>query len=173
MILLGSIFMLVGIRKGLKIIKNVPESEKKRWKTAVILLLFFLIGYIAFIFIIILELEFASNIITGLVFLGGAIFVYIVISISSESIIVIGKIDELNSINKKLKEVIIERDNAHEELKKSNEILEQRVVERTRQMQSKIDELDNFKNLTVDRELRMIELKKEMEELRKILKEKQ
>lgn len=45
--------------------------------------------------------------------------------------------------------------------------LEKTVDERTKELQKNLDELERFKRLTIDRELRMVELKKELEELKK------
>jgi hypothetical protein len=43
--------------------------------------------------------------------------------------------------------------------------LEKRVEERTEELQQKIGELEKYKRLTVDRELKMVELKKEINKL--------
>jgi len=50
-------------------------------------------------------------------------------------------------------------------LKKYNEKLETEVEKRTEELQKKIDELEKFKKVTVGRELRMAELKKEIKKL--------
>lgn len=55
------------------------------------------------------------------------------------------------------------------ELKELTESLEGRIVERTRELQSKIDELEKFQRLTVRRELKMVELKKEIKKLKEEL----
>jgi len=52
-----------------------------------------------------------------------------------------------------------------EELQKLNSTLEQKVAERTDDLQEKIEDLEKFRSITVGRELRMIELKKEIETL--------
>lgn len=44
--------------------------------------------------------------------------------------------------------------------------LESKINERTKAMQEKVDELERFQRLTVDRELRMTELKQEIEKMR-------
>ena len=53
------------------------------------------------------------------------------------------------------------------DLKKHNQVLEKTVKERTRELQSKVQELERFNKLVVDRELKMIDLKKKIKELEK------
>ena len=55
-----------------------------------------------------------------------------------------------------------------EEEKKS---LEQKVKRRTKELQEKIEELERFQKFAVGRELKMIELKKELEKLKEGLGE--
>jgi PAS domain S-box-containing protein len=55
------------------------------------------------------------------------------------------------------------------ELKKLQRQLEQKVDERTRQLSEKINELERFNQLAVGRELKMVELKREIEKLREQL----
>ncbi len=50
-------------------------------------------------------------------------------------------------------------------LKKHTQNLEAQVNERTKEMQEKVDELERFKKVTVGRELRMVELKKQIKKL--------
>lgn len=53
------------------------------------------------------------------------------------------------------------------ELKKLQKGLEQKVEERTRQYKEKMEELEKFNKLAVGRELKMVELKQEIEKLKK------
>lgn len=53
------------------------------------------------------------------------------------------------------------------ELKKLQEELEKKVEERTKELQKRIEELEKFQKAAVARELKMIELKKEIEKLTK------
>jgi PAS domain S-box-containing protein len=53
------------------------------------------------------------------------------------------------------------------ELKELNEKLEEKVGQRTKELQEKLSELDKWYRLTVGRELKMIELKEEINKFRK------
>ena len=56
------------------------------------------------------------------------------------------------------------------ELKELAESLEEQVKGRTKELQEKMKELERFNRLAVGRELKMIELKKEIERLKKEIK---
>jgi len=56
------------------------------------------------------------------------------------------------------------------ELKKLQEELEKKVEERTKELQKRIEELEKFRKAAVGRELKMIELKKEITRLKKSLR---
>ena len=53
------------------------------------------------------------------------------------------------------------------ELEELNETLEEKVEQRTKELQEKVDELNKWYKLTVGRELKMIELKEEVERFKK------
>jgi len=55
------------------------------------------------------------------------------------------------------------------ELQELAQKLEEQVRERTKELQNKIRELEKFQKITVGRELKMIELKKEIEKLKEEL----
>lgn len=55
------------------------------------------------------------------------------------------------------------------ELKRLQEEMEEKIKERTKDLQRKIEELEVFQKLVVGRELKMIELKREIEKLKKQL----
>lgn len=56
------------------------------------------------------------------------------------------------------------------ELKKLQEEMEAKIEERTKELREKIEELENINRLIVGRELKMIELKKEIESLKEKFK---
>jgi len=93
---------------------------------------------------------------------------------------------ELESLNKELENKVRERTKEIEsaksvlevrvqartkELKELANNLEEQVKERTQELQKRVDELEGFHNLTVGRELKMIELKDKIRELEEKLKE--
>jgi len=55
------------------------------------------------------------------------------------------------------------------ELEDLNRTLEEKVAERTNDLEKKIKDLETFQRLTIGRELKMIELKKENERLRNLI----
>ncbi len=55
------------------------------------------------------------------------------------------------------------------ELREFQEKLEEKVQERTKELQAKVEELERFHRLTVGRELKMMELKKSLDEAQKEL----
>jgi len=72
---------------------------------------------------------------------------------------------EFNKMTEKLKE-------SRKGLEEAKESLEIKVKERTKELQKRVDELERFHRVTVRREMKMIELKKEIESLKKKLEKK-
>ena len=69
----------------------------------------------------------------------------------------------LTAINLSLEKKVKERTAELEKLKAG---LEQSIAEKTKELYQKLAELEKFKKLTIGRELKMIELKKEIEGLK-------
>jgi PAS domain S-box-containing protein len=63
---------------------------------------------------------------------------------------------------------ITERKKMEEELKKMNAFLEQKVEQKTKELQERVKELERFYKATIDRELRMKEMRTRIEELEKM-----
>ena len=94
------------------------------------------------------------------------------------------KTEELEELNKELEKRVKERTKELEEaktvleikveartkeLKELAESLDEQVKERTKELQERVEELERFHKLTVGRELKMIELKEEIDRLKKEL----
>ncbi|MHB8809509.1 MAG: hybrid sensor histidine kinase/response regulator [Desulfobulbaceae bacterium] len=87
MVLIGTVIMAVAIRTGLQVRKSVPREFHGRWSVITLLMVFFFFGYCGFAVLQILQLDGFLELITSLVFLGGALFVLLVINHSRRTIV--------------------------------------------------------------------------------------
>jgi diguanylate cyclase (GGDEF)-like protein/PAS domain S-box-containing protein len=94
--------------------KNVPHDLQKKWLVIVNLMYFFFAGYLFFDFVLISGFKFPVELVTGGVFLGGAIYVFIIINLAQNTI-------------KRVRD-------AESGLRSLNETLEERVSERTKEL---------------------------------------
>ena len=78
--------------------------------------------------------------------------------------------DEFETLGNSINKMTSDLKKSQDKLRNYAADLENEVKKRTHQLQDKVDELGKFHKLTVGRELRMIELKKEIEELNKVKK---
>lgn len=86
LVLPGSLFLLASlmITKGMRK-KSVPQAIRAKWSALTWLISFFLTGYIAFLVIQFTPLPFPLELLTSTVFLGGAIFVYLVMRLTGSA----------------------------------------------------------------------------------------
>ncbi len=113
----GILFLLFSGIMSVKTHKDVPELLKGRWLTITYLIFFFLGGYIAFIAIQLTGIEFPLELVTSTVFLGGSIFVFLVITLTRITI-------------KNVQESERRVNAANEELMRKNVELEQEIIAR-------------------------------------------
>ncbi len=85
-IFIGALFLGASIIVTSKIKENVPVEVKRKWMISLGLMIFFLIGYIFAMLILAFKVSVPLEIITGVIFLGGGFFVYIIISLASTTI---------------------------------------------------------------------------------------
>jgi hypothetical protein len=137
------------------------KSLKKWWTVLLGLILLFCAGYIAFgYFLLSGDKNTTVNPMFNLVsfiFFFGAIFVLVAISLIYQTVKKLEKEKyEINEVNAQFKKTTDSLKKAETSLSDMNSILKQ-----------KVSELEQMNSLMVGRELKMIELKKENEELRK------
>jgi diguanylate cyclase (GGDEF)-like protein/PAS domain S-box-containing protein len=113
-VLCAASIMLAAIIAGQKMRHYVPDGLLGRWRFMTKLMQFFLVGYILFFIILVSRFSIRTELIAAPVFLGGAVFVLIVIKLTRDTI-------------RKVRE-------AEENLRLFNESLERRVGDRTRDL---------------------------------------
>jgi diguanylate cyclase (GGDEF)-like protein/PAS domain S-box-containing protein len=119
LIFVGAVFLFLSLFPARAAWKNAPGAMRAKWLAIVYLISFFLAGYLFFDLILIKDLTFPTEFITGIVFNGGAVFVFIISNLSRTTIT-------------RMKE-------AEQDLVSLNETLEQRVAGRTRELQQSHD----------------------------------
>ncbi|MDU0457657.1 MAG: PAS domain-containing protein [Geobacteraceae bacterium] len=114
MVLVGAIFLTQSFQPARVIWKSVCGRLRRKWLFILNLMTFFLLGYLFFVAVLSFNLTFPLEMVTGGVFLGGAVFVFIIINLSQSTFTALK--------------------NAEEDVKALNESLEQRVAERTQEL---------------------------------------
>jgi len=110
MILIGAGFMLTTILMALKILPILPRIFLTRWKVLTAFMCFFFLGYLFFIGIQVSKIPIPLSMVTGAVFLGGAIFVLLVLGLSRKIIgALIQREEQLEAINLEQEEKIQRR----------------------------------------------------------------
>jgi len=102
----GSVFMFASLVQCIGMSKSVPEGLRAKWLAMTYLILFFTAGYLVFLVIELLDLTFPLELLTSTVFLGGAIFVFLVMGLSG---ITIRKVQESNERVREVNEALIEK----------------------------------------------------------------
>ncbi len=142
LVAIGSSFMFFSILRAKRILGIVPEQLIKKWFFVICLMIFFLSGYIFFIYVLISQSRFPIEVITSAVFFGGAIYVYTVINISRTTISTIREKEmkileakdrleievekrtaQLREVNEQLRKELVDRRRAEERLKETAELL--------------------------------------------------
>ena len=128
MIGVGAFFMFLSILLAVAMLPRLADYYRKRWTLLTFFTGFFLLGYIAFIVILVMDLRLPLEFVTGVVFLGGALFVFWVIRLTKYTIIdLVDKEDALNELNATLEQKVLQRTRA---LSESMADLSKEVVER-------------------------------------------
>jgi PAS domain S-box-containing protein len=79
--------MVVSVKISLKINKTVNQETKRKWSVITSLMILFLLGYSAFLYLQLQSMEKYLEIITGIVFLGGALFVLMVLGLIQNTLL--------------------------------------------------------------------------------------
>jgi len=159
---LGLFFLIYASFVLLNLIrKSKTIVVKSSWIAFFCFVVFFMAGYIVFIFSLIEEIKIEGlNLVIANIFFFGAAFVF---GISHLNNYQMKKSDDLAD---RLMANTLEVEGFRETEKKYSEELE----DREKELKEKIDELEKFKKLIVGRELKMVQLKKRINDLEEAAK---
>jgi PAS domain S-box-containing protein len=118
MVLLGLCFMIVSVKISLTINKVVKDSLRRKWSVITSLMVLFLIGYSGFLILQFQNSERYLEVITGIVFLGGALFVLLVMGLIQNTLL------GMNRASRFLEKKIHEHELISEKLSESRATLE-------------------------------------------------
>ncbi len=142
-VMVGIFLMLYSNLLSINTRRKAPEKQQKKWFFLNILMAFFLFGYIAYIYILINKTLIPLEILTSSVFLGGAIFVWLVMNLTRAALHNINTTTaELTEKNRILEQEINKRIGIEKSLQKAQTQLEERVHERTIMLESTNTELE-------------------------------
>ena len=94
MVLIGATFLFLSFSPAMKIWRNLSGRVRRKWLIIIYLMGFFILGYLAFAVILISNLPLPLELVPGGVFLGGAVFVYVIINISLNTVAAQQKAEE-------------------------------------------------------------------------------
>ncbi|MEN8143159.1 MAG: hypothetical protein ABFQ82_06130, partial [Thermodesulfobacteriota bacterium] len=117
MVMVGIVLMSASISGGLRLNRDLPPELHRRWGLLTAFMIFFDVGYIAFVFLLLSDIDFPIDILIGLILLGGAVFVFLFIKLSEFTV------GRMNDTQQQL-------ENANEQFKDSNEGLALQIRER-------------------------------------------
>ncbi len=95
LVFVGACLMAASIKLSLKTGKNVPTSLQSSWRILTYLMFFFLAGYLTFLTVQIKQLDIPIELITGIVFCGGALFVFLITNLTKRTVSKIRKGEKL------------------------------------------------------------------------------
>ena len=109
----GALFLLAAILRSRRINRIIPATMKLKWRAMTGLMVFFLFGYVFYMIVQVTAIAFPLEMVTGVVFLGGALFVFLMITLTRTTILqVMASEQQVTEINQTLigKNVELERE---------------------------------------------------------------
>lgn len=85
-VLTGVLFLAAALIASLRSFKTIPKPMQPAWLLIILLVVFFLAGYLGFLFLELKGLLFPVKELTASIFFGGALFVFLMISVALKTI---------------------------------------------------------------------------------------
>ncbi len=117
-VLFGTFFMLISIFISLKIKEIVTSEARLQWIVITSFMISFLLGYSLFLFLQLRKVENFFELIAAVLFLGGALFVFLVMLLIQKTLTL------MNKTSQALEGKVIEHKQVSEELRQSRATLE-------------------------------------------------
>ena len=87
LVMIGLCFMIVSVKISLKINETVSQASKQKWSVITGLMILFLLGYSSFLYLQFQSMDQYLELITGIVFLGGSLFVLMVMGVIQNTLL--------------------------------------------------------------------------------------
>jgi len=100
MVLAGTAVLFLSFSPAITICRNLTGRVRRKWMVILYLMGLFIFGYLFFDIILIVDLPFPVELVTGCVFLGGAAFVFIIMNVSQSTIAALHKAEEIIRVAK-------------------------------------------------------------------------
>ena len=116
MVAIGAIFMVLSIIQAIGLSSRLNAQYKRKWLFLITLKGFFLFAYLVFITVLLMNLQLPLQLLTGPVFMGGGIFVFLIIRLTKITVTSLSDQERaVQYLNDSLEDKVNERTSALEE----------------------------------------------------------
>ena len=158
-ITLGAVILAVSATRTKAIVALARDTSQRRsWRTLTALMVFFIAGYVAAIYLVFQAHGWLLEVVTGVVFLGGALFVYVVVHVGHGTMLDLDrratterqKAEELRVAHGELQRAMTKLTQSNVELARSNSELEQFAYIASHDLQEPLRKVKAFGALLAD-----------------------
>jgi signal transduction histidine kinase/CheY-like chemotaxis protein len=137
LVLLGTIFLFVSILSCRDVQSKVPRRFFVKWRILTFFICFFLTGYFGYIAARVAEAGLSLELLTGIVFFAGSLFVYGMTDLSKDTIF------RLHEVNENLEKLVTERTAELSEANRRIEKSKRKYVRQSEFLESALDALSH------------------------------
>ena len=156
MVTFGAIFMLCSIILALKMLSSLRANYRKKWILLIVFKGFFLLGYLTFIIVSVIDLPLPIELITGAVFMGGGGFVLLIIRLTKLTVTDLKDHEKtVQALNESLEDKVRQRTSALQESMKELAVEVEDRIKATKETLQMSEELQLILN-TISTGIRVI-----------------